>query len=136
MSSVHVRVRAGAEDYAIPVESVLEIAEPGDVTPVPGAPAEVLGVRNLRGQVLPVINVATVFGLPDEAPLERIVVVEDGDRTAGLAVEAVLDVAELAEPAGDSDSSLLAGTVLSDGTLIGVVDVRALLDAIQAGEAR
>jgi purine-binding chemotaxis protein CheW len=136
MSSVHVRVRAGAEDYALPVDSVLEIAELGEVAPVPGAAAEVLGVRNLRGQVIPVIDLASLFGLPNEAPFERIVVAEDGDRTAALAVEAVLDVTDLSDPAEESDSPYLTGAALIEGTLVGVVDVGAVLDGIQAGARR
>jgi purine-binding chemotaxis protein CheW len=135
MSSVHVRVRAGAEDYALAVESVLEIAELGEVAPVPGAAAEVLGVRNLRGQVIPVIDIAAVFGLSNQAPFERIVVAEDGDRTAGLAVEAVLDVADLSA-AEESDSPYLTGATLIDGTLVGIVDVAAVLGAVQAGSTR
>lgn len=135
MSSVHVRVRAGAEDYALPVDSVLEIAEVGEVAPVPGAPAEVLGVRNLRGQVIPVIDLASLFGLPTEAPCERIVVAEDGGRSAALAVEAVLDVTDVSA-AEESDSPYLTGAALIDGTLVGLVDVEAVLTGVQAGERR
>ena len=62
MSGLHVRVRVADEHYALPVADVLEVAELGEVTPVPGAGAAVLGVRNLRGQVLPVVDLATVFG--------------------------------------------------------------------------
>jgi purine-binding chemotaxis protein CheW len=136
MSTVHVRVRAGAEDYALPVESVLEVAEHGNVAPVPGASAEVLGVRNLRGQVIPVLDLAAVFGLADDAPFERVVVAEDGERTAGFAVEAVLDVIDLPGSAEESDSPYLAATALIDGTLVGVVDVGAVLAAVQSGDRR
>jgi purine-binding chemotaxis protein CheW len=134
MNTVHVRVRAGAEDYALPVDSVLEIAELGEVAPVPGAPAAVLGVRNLRGQVIPVIDLASLFGLANDAPFERIVLAEDGDRRAGLAVEAVLDVTDLPDPPEASDSPYLAGAALIDGTLVGVVDVEAVLAGVQAGD--
>ena len=136
MSTVHVRVRAGAEDYALPVDSVLEVAELGEVAPVPGAPAEVLGVRNLRGQVIPVIDLAALFGLANDAPFGRIVVTEDDDGSAGLAVEAVLDVTDLPDPPEESDSPYLAGAALIDGTLVGVVDVGAVLAAAQAKDGR
>jgi chemotaxis signal transduction protein len=136
MSTVHVRVRAGAEDYALPVDSVLEVAEFGQVTPVPGSPPEVLGVRNLRGQVLPVIDLAALLGLANDARLERIIVAGDGDRRAGLAVEAVLDVADVSAPAEESHSPYLMGATLIDGTLVGVVEVEAVLAGIQAGDRR
>src|SRR5687767_11818247 len=61
MSEVVVRVRVGTEDYALPVENVLEVAELGALTPVPGSARTVLGVRNLRGQVIPVIDLAGFF---------------------------------------------------------------------------
>ena len=56
--SDHVRLRVGSELYAIPIENVLEVAELGELSAVPGAEPVVLGVRNLHGQVLPVFDLA------------------------------------------------------------------------------
>src|SRR5213593_1593813 len=95
MSALHVRVGVAGEDYALPVEDVLEIAELGEVAPVPGATAAVLGVRNLRGQVLPVVDLAVVFGLPRGTAPELIVVTDDGGGKAGLAVDSVVGVEPL-----------------------------------------
>ena len=58
MIAVHVRLRVGRERYALPIENVLEVAELGSLSALPGAGAAVLGVRNLRGQVLPVFDLA------------------------------------------------------------------------------
>lgn len=135
MSSVHVRVRIAGEQYALPVDGVLEVAELGDVTPVPGAPASVLGVRNLRGQLITVIDLATLFGLDDDSPRERIVITEAGDRRAGLAVEAILDVESVSQPIEAAESEYLRGAVLADGQLVGVVDLSAALDAVAGGRA-
>lgn len=134
MNRVHVRVRIGSEDYALPVESVTEVAELGDVTPVPGAPAGVLGARNLRGQVLPVIDMAAVFGLSSGSP--RCLVVADHDgRRAGLAVDAVASVEPLPDLSEEADSKHLVGATLIDASLVGVVDVRSVLDAVGAEAA-
>jgi len=133
MSGVHVRVRAGGEDYALSVDSVLEVSELGDVTPVPSASREVLGVRNLRGQVIPVIDLATVFGLDGEAKRERIVVAEDGERRAALAVERVVDVGTLPAPSEEAESEYLLGAALVDGALVGVVNVGAGLASLVSG---
>jgi len=133
MSGVHVRVRAGGEDYALSVDSVLEVSELGDVTPVPSASREVLGVRNLRGQVIPVIDLATVFGLDGEAKRERIVVAEDGERRAALAVERVVDVGTLPAPSEEAESEYLFGAALVDGALVGVVNVGAVLASLVSG---
>jgi chemotaxis signal transduction protein len=135
MSRVHVRVLAGGEHYALPVEEVLEIAELGQVTPVPGAPSGVLGVRNLRGQVIPVIDLATMLGLSSDDGNERIVVAEDSGRRAALAVTATVDVGELGAATEEVESSYLSGAILVDGALVGIVDVPAVLAAVAPVEA-
>jgi purine-binding chemotaxis protein CheW len=135
MSRVHVRVLAGEEHYALPVEAVLEIADLGHVTPVPGAPSGVLGVRNLRGQVIPVIDLATILGLSADADCERIVVTEDGDRRAALAVTSTVDVGELGLATEEVESPYLSGALLVEDALVGIVDVPALLAAVSPVEA-
>jgi len=129
VNRVHVRVRIGSEDYALAVESVTEVTELGDVTPVPGAPAAILGARNLRGQVLPVIDMATVFGLSRCSPT-RLVVAEQDGRQAGLAVDAVAGVEPLPDISEEAESEHLTGATLIDASLIGVVDVKSVLDAV------
>ena len=134
MSGAHVRVRAGGEQYALPVEAVTEVDELGDVTPVPGAPAEVAGVRNLRGQVIPVIDLAAMLELGTEARQERIVVAEHGDRRAALAVEQVEGVEELPEASQAAASDYLTGAALVHGELVGILRVEAMLDALTPTE--
>jgi purine-binding chemotaxis protein CheW len=135
VSRLHVRVRVADEHYALAVEDVLEVAELGDVTPVPGAGAAVLGVRNLRGQVLPVVDLATVFELSPAQP-ERIVIAERGGLRAGLAVDAVDGVEDLPEASEEVESRHLAGAALADGALVGVVDVGSVLTAVEESNAR
>lgn len=126
MSGVHVRVRVAGEHYALPVERVLEVAELGEIAAVPGSPAEIVGVRNLRGQVLPVIALAAVLGLADGDPT-RVVVVESGELRAGLRVDEVLDVEELQPSSERVESDYLLGACLVDGLLVGALDVDAVL---------
>ena len=76
----------------MPIENVLEVAELGELSAVPGAGAAVLGVRNLHGQVLPVFDLARVLAIAGDAPAPRIVVAEHAGRLAGLAVDEVTDV--------------------------------------------
>lgn len=129
MNRVHVRVRIGPEDYALPVESVTEVAALGDVTAVPGAPTGVLGARNLRGQVLPVIDMAVVFGLSSGSP-DCLVVADHNGRRAGLAVDAVTGVEPLPDVSEEAESKHLVGALLIDASLVGVVDVKSVLDAV------
>jgi purine-binding chemotaxis protein CheW len=111
------------------VDRVLEVAELGDVTPLPGAPPEVMGVCNLRGQVIPVMDLARVLDLPQGEP-ERIVVAELGKRRAGLAVDAVIDVGELPEASEQVDSPFMTGAVLIEGVLVGMLDADAVLSSV------
>jgi purine-binding chemotaxis protein CheW len=129
VNGVHLRLGIGAENYALPVDRVLEVAELGDVTPLPGSPPVVMGVCNLRGQVVPVMDLAKVLDLP-QGRAERIVVVELGELRAGLAVDAVVDVGELPEASEQVDSPFLTGAALVAGTLVGMLDAEAVLSAV------
>ena len=128
--NAYVRFRVAGEAYAVSVSHVLEVANLGEVTPVPGARREVLGVRNLRGKILPVIDLAALLGTSRAAPPVRLLVAEADGRQAGLAIDEVTEVGELADPAGESESALLLGTMLDDGDLIGVLNMPAVLDAL------
>jgi two-component system chemotaxis response regulator CheV len=132
MSGVCVRVRVGAEHYALDVSHVSEVDELGEPTPVPGAPAAIVGVHNVRGQVVPVVDVASLLGLAGGPAPKRVVIAEEGRRRAALAVHAVDDVAEALEPSEQSDSPLVSGVALVDGVLVGMLDLPALLSAATA----
>lgn len=136
MSAMHVRVRSGGEHYALPVGGVREIARLGQITPVPGAPAAVLGIWNLRGDVLTALDLATLLGLEPDAEPSRILVAEDGELRAGLTVESVLDVGSLPESLEPTDSEYLSGAVLVERTPVGVIDLAAVLSAAGTGAAR
>ena len=91
----------GGEEYAAPILQVREIVEFSDVTRMPAMPPCIRGVVNLRGQVVPVVDLSLRFGY-GEASLSRktcIVMVDadlDGDRTVvGLLVDSVSQVLDL-----------------------------------------
>jgi len=134
VSALHVRVQVADEHYALPVADVLEVAEVGELTQVPGTGTEVLGVRNLRGQVLPVVDLAAIFGLA-AATRARMVIAESHGRRAGLAVDAVAGVEELGDATEETGSRHLLGATLADGALVGVVDVGSVLDAVAEATA-
>ena len=128
--TAYVRFRVAEEAYAVSVLNVLEVASLGDVTPVPGAPIEILGVRNLRGKILPVIDLAALLGTRRSQPAGRLLVAESEGRQAGLAIDEVTEVSELVDLAEETDSALLLGTMLDDGDLIGVLNLPAVMDAL------
>lgn len=92
--------RLEGREYAFPVEHVDEILRMVALTPVPEAPPWLSGVINLRGQVVPVVDLRMRLGLPRQVPglSTPIMVVRAGGRVAGLIVDAVDEV--LALPPG------------------------------------
>lgn len=131
MSGVHVHVRVGGDAYALPVKHVLEVVVHGELAPLPGAGAHVLGLRNLRGQVTPVFDLAGLLGAAAGGPPRRVCVAEHGDGLGGLAVDEVTDVAELPDGGDEIESTLLGRSILVDGCLVGVVDVDRLFAELE-----
>jgi purine-binding chemotaxis protein CheW len=84
----------GREEYGAPIAWVREVVRVGEVTRVPQAPPHLRGVTNLRGRVLPVVELRTRLGLEAATltPRSRIVVVEVRGRILGLLVDVVSQV--------------------------------------------
>lgn len=133
MSETHLRVRVGAEQYALAVEFLREVDLIGELTPVPGAHPSVLGVRNLRGSVVPVLDLAALLRSGGRSSPSAIVVVEHGGRLAALAIDEPIDVEPLHGSPQESDAPFLRGAVLRGGALVGMLDIERLLDAVQEG---
>ncbi len=131
--SAHVKFRVNGEGYAVPVEQVLQVAELSELATVPGASPAVLGVRNFRGQVLPVVDFAAVLGVERSGRPRRLVIAEYQGRRAGLAVDDVTDVGALAGGMHESDSEYLVGTMPADGDVVRLVDLGRVFSAVQVG---
>ena len=84
----------GAEEYALPISEVQEINRVVDITRVPNSPEHVMGVINLRGKIVPVIELKTRLNLggTDISKESRVVVVEQGPKVLGLLVDRVSQV--------------------------------------------
>jgi chemotaxis signal transduction protein len=132
-TGVFVRVEVGTEVYAIPVEHVTEVDHVGEVTAVAGTSPAVVGVRNLRGTIIPVFRLATLLGLPSTEGGSRMVITEHGGMSAALAVDRVTDVGGLPEATEETGSDLLAGAAIDGGRLVGVVDVERLFASLVKG---
>jgi purine-binding chemotaxis protein CheW len=124
-----------SERYAIPAETVVEVAEVGEISPVPGAPPAIAGVRNLRGTVLPVMDVAPLLGAAPDGPRRRLVVTEVRGARAGILVDDVSGIAALPPVSEAVEHPLVAGAVLVEGELVGILDVERILDAVSGGAA-
>jgi chemotaxis signal transduction protein len=130
-------LRLGSSRYAVDVAHVAEVVTVPVVTRVPGVPAWLTGVANWRGRLLPVLDVRSLLGAPVTplASSARLLVLQDGDVTAGLLAEAVpgvydvpLDVADPPPATLTGDAArLVSGQVGDDAGPIGVLDARAVL---------
>lgn len=91
--------RLDAEEYGVPIDAVREVVRVADVTRVPHAPAHIRGVMNLRGRILPIVEIRTRLGLTPArvTPASRVVVVEVAGRMLGLLVDSVGQVARVGE---------------------------------------
>jgi purine-binding chemotaxis protein CheW len=90
--------RVSGEDFAVDIMRVREIIPPAPLTPVPEAPGHLAGVFRLRGDVVPVVDLARRLGLPRGHPSRRAkyLVVRVGGRLLGLMVDEVCEVLRLA----------------------------------------
>lgn len=126
------------EKYGIQVMQVQEVLRVTDIAPVPGAPDYVLGIINLRGNVVTVIDSRKRFGLDerDTDDSSRIVIMEaENDQVVGILVDSVAEVVllrtseiESAPNIGNDESSrYIQGVCNKDEELLILVDVERLL---------
>lgn len=129
--------RIGEQEYCVDIMSVREIRGWTKATPLPYSPAHVKGVINLRGTVLPVVDLSARLGMDPLEGEERnvIIVVNLNGHMAGLLVDAVSDIltiprSEMQTPpdvGGDASVKCIEGLLLVEGRLIRVLDLRAVL---------
>lgn len=101
MSKLHVAFKVGSAEYVIAAADVLHLESFTGATRVPGAPDFVAGLVQVRGRLVPVVDVRTRFGLDavERTVDNRIIVVKVGTRVAGLLVDSARDILRLDEGA-------------------------------------
>ena len=131
----------GDEEYAIDILSVQEIKSWTSVTPLPQSPPYMLGVINLRGAIVPVIDLRRRFDLPEReiSPITTVVIVsadsDDGQKVVGLVVDCVSEVYHLAsnqiqqsnEISGDIDTNFIHGLAKIDDKLVILLNLSRLV---------
>jgi len=132
-----VSFRLAGEEYAVEITKVREIILPVRLTRVPRAPDYVLGLINLRSEVVPVVDLRRRLGLPAREPTDetRVMVVDVGGKTLGMVVDAVSEVLRIAEkqfvpppPAvAGAGREYLTGLVELDDRLLILLDIELLL---------
>lgn len=130
--------RLGGQLYATPLAQVSEVIRDGELTPVPGAASDLLGIRHLRGRIVPVLDGRRRLGLSeewegDEADV-RVVMLAYGTQLVGVRVDAVGDLispdtAEVAPPlpgGAPRDDDPVHGVLPWQGGFVALLDVRRL----------
>ena len=127
----------GEETYGVNVMQVREVLRYSEIAPVPGAPSYVLGIINLRGNVVTVIDTRSRFGLypSDVTDNTRIVIIETEQQVIGILVDSVAEVVYLRASeidktpnvGTDESSRFIQGVSHRDGELLILVDLNKLL---------
>ncbi|WP_298225770.1 chemotaxis protein CheW [Acidocella sp.] len=129
--------RVGRQEFCINVMMVREIRGWTEATTLPKAPRYVKGVINLRGSVLPIIDLAVRLGMPGKAPTERnvIIVVQVLQRQVGILVDAVSDILmadksaiqPLPDVTSDHAKRFLKGLLAMDGRMVSLIELDGIL---------
>jgi purine-binding chemotaxis protein CheW len=130
--------RLAREWYGVEIAKVKEVIKAGKITYLPSSPEHIAGIVNLRGNILSVTDLKTVFGLPHEEATEktRIIPIESGIFKTGLLVDEVVDSIEVPvskiEPAlftlPDEGGKYIKGQFKVDNKLIGLISVEKILE--------
>jgi purine-binding chemotaxis protein CheW len=133
----YVTFRLDDETYGINVMQIQEVLRYSEIAPVPGSPDYVLGIINLRGNVVTVIDTRRRFGLNDAdiTDSSRIVVMESADQVMGILVDSVAEVVylksseiEAAPNVGSEESArFIQGVCNRNGELIILVEFDKML---------
>lgn len=127
----------GQDQYGVDIMSVREIKGWSEITPLPNQPEYVRGVLNLRGAMVPIIDLRCRFGqgLTEATPLHIMIIVQVDGRPVGLLADRVLDI--VAADAGEiqpvpdiaqtKGAQFLSGLVTIDGAMIALINLPTLV---------
>lgn len=139
---LYLSFRLSKETYGINILRVVEIISLIEITPVPNSPQFVKGIINLRGQIIPVVDLRSKFGIPEaQASRETCVIVvnvavEHGEIQVGLLVDAVKEVVDISlsqianapKYGSELDTSFISAMArLQDSSVLVLVDVERAL---------
>ena len=129
----------GAEEYGVEILKVQEIKGYSAITPIPNTPSYVKGVMNLRGSIIPIVDLRAKLSMPETAynQFTVIIVVRVGAKTVGVVVDAVSDVLNIPlkdiQPTPDFGSQVYArfisGLAKAGERLVVLLDIEKVLAA-------
>ncbi len=130
----------GGQDFGVEILQVREIRNFTKLTPIPNMPASIKGVLNLRGTVVPIVDLRIRLGMPavEYDRFTVIIVVNVNQRVMGVVVDAVSDVLNVdadalvatPEMGASADTSFVTGLAKSDDRLVTLLNFERLLDVV------
>ena len=127
----------GQQEYCVPVTSIREIRSWTPTTQIPYSPSYMLGVVNLRGTVVPILDLAARFGYPPATPTPRhaIMIAEAAGQVVGLLVDGVSGIVTIADNqiqptpdiAASNGDTFIDGVLSLDNRLVSLVSLSATL---------
>ena len=132
-------ITLGGELFAIDLRHVREVFELESITPVPGMPASLVGVANLRGTVVPLADLRPSLGVSASATAKYVVVVRHGTQQVGILIDDVPEIRTIhpndmvaASTRGVADSRpFLSGLLKIKNRMSGMVEVSKLLASVE-----
>jgi purine-binding chemotaxis protein CheW len=127
----------GREEYGVEILKVQEIRGYAPITPIPNTPPHVMGVMNLRGTIIPVVDLRRTLGMPatEYTPFTVIIVITVKTRVMGVIVDAVSDVLDIARTAiqptpdfgSQVDARFIDGMARAGDKLVVLLDIDRVL---------
>ena len=132
-------ISMGGELFTIDLKSVREVFVVESITPVPGMPSSLVGVTNLRGTVIPLLDLRPMFSLNAEAALTHAVVVKHGNWQVGVLVDTVPEIRNLSRdqffpaPTGTGEGAVpfISTVVKLEDRLRGVLETSVMLSYLE-----
>jgi purine-binding chemotaxis protein CheW len=133
----------GEDLYAVPVEMLTEIIISQKIFPVPATPPHVLGVINLRGNIVPIVDIRSALSLPRQSTPGQIAIIKQDAVIIGIVVDNVSEVVAVpltkvlaipADASGQADkgrSRFLKSIIQRDGGVAALLDVKRILEEIE-----
>lgn len=136
--------RIGEDSYAIPVDLLTEIITPQKLFPVPTTPQHVLGIINLRGNIVPIVDIRPVLSLPRQSEPGQIAILKHGPITLGIVVDDVSEVVAVPEsslmaipaenalqPSGKNRSRFALALIPREHSVAALLNVEKIIDEIK-----
>ena len=117
----------GDDLYAVPIEVAREVLAATSITALPTAPSSVLGLCNVRGEIIPVFDTASLLGLGPTPSVASVAIIETALGPAGLATSGAGEAVELGDMVGQTDGPGTAGAFAVTSGLAVLIDIEVLL---------